>query len=133
LQEGEVIFWNAAGETRKIKVESVFLILSGMRQSYAVKESIDTKMKLSLPATLLTGGIPIWHRVREKTRDTSIQTEHFVRIYDQISQEPSVEVLQHSFDYSLPGTKMVHSSLANLNTLITQLKNAFPQAVFDDK
>lgn len=133
LQEGEVIFWNAVGETRRIKAESVFLILKGTRQTYTEKESINTRRKLSLPATLLTGGIPIWRKVKEKTRDTSIQTEDFVRMYDRISPEPSVEVLQHSFDYSLLGSKMVYSSLVNLNTLTTELKNAFPQAVFDDK
>jgi hypothetical protein len=133
LQKGEVVFWDAAGETTRIKAESVFLILKGTRQTYTEKESVDTKMKFNLSATLLTGGIPIWHRVKEKTRNTSIQTEYFVRIYDQISPEPSIEILQHSFDYSFLGAKMLHSSLANLNTFTTELKNAFPQAVFDDK
>ena len=63
---GEGIFWNAAGETRRIKAESVFLILKGTRQNHTEKESIDTRRKLSLLATLLTVGIPIWRRVKEK-------------------------------------------------------------------
>jgi hypothetical protein len=44
-----------------------------------------------------------------------------------------VEIFQYNFDYSFLGTKMASSSLANLSTIITKLRDIFPQAVFDDR
>jgi len=131
--DGEVIFWDKGGEARIIKVKDVSLILKGTMQTYTEKEAIRTRMKFSLPATVLTGGIPIWRRVKDTTRNLSIQSECFVRLYERMSLEPSVEIFQYDFDYSFLGTKMASSSLANLSTIITELRNTLPQAVFDDR
>ena len=49
-------------------------------------------MELNLPATLLTGGMPIRRKVEEKTREKSIQNEFFVRLYHRQSLEPDVEI-----------------------------------------
>jgi hypothetical protein len=133
LEGGEVTFWNKGGEARRVKAENVFLILKGKVQTYTEKETTRTKMKFSLPATVLTGGIPIWRKVKETTRGTSSQTEYFVRLYDQTSPEPTVEIFQYNIDYSFLGKKMASSSLINLNTTVTELRNTFPQAVFDDR
>jgi hypothetical protein len=129
IGEGEVIFCDKGGRTRII---NVFLILKGTMRTYIEKEATKTAMKFSLPATVLTGGIPIWRRVKEKTKDLSIQTESFVRLYDWISPDPSVEILQSDFDYSFLGAKMAPSSLTNLSAIVKELRNRFPQAVFDD-
>jgi len=133
LGEGEVIFWDRGGEARSMKAKNVFLILRGTMQTYTEKEAIRTRMKFSLPATVLTGGIPIWHRVKEKTRDKSLQTESFLRLYDGTSPEPGVEILQHDLDYSFLGAKLDSSSLGNFNTIVTKIRDTFPQAVFDDR
>jgi hypothetical protein len=81
----------------------------------------------------LKDSIPIWRRVKEKTKDVAVQSEGFVRLYDQMSPEPSVEVFQHSFDYSFLGTKMASSSLTNLSITTVEIKNTSPEAVFDDR
>lgn len=133
LGEGEVIFCDKGGERRIIKATNVFLILKGTMRTYTEKEATKTAMKFSLPATVLTGGIPIWRRLKEKTKDLSIQTRSFVRLYDWISPDPSVEILQSDFDYSFLGAKMAPSSLTNLSTIIKELRNRLPQAVFDDR
>jgi hypothetical protein len=44
-----------------------------------------------------------------------------------------VEILQRSFDYSSLGKKMALSSLENLNIVVTELRDRFPQAVFDGR
>ena len=132
LGEREVIFWDKGGEATSMKAEDVFLILKGTIQTCIEKEAIRTRMKFSLPATVLTGGIPIWRRVKEKTTDLSAQTECFVRLYDRMSPELRVEIFQHDFDYSFLRTKMA-STLANLSIVISELRNSFPQAVFDDR
>ena len=131
--EGEVLFWDKGGKTRRIKSRNVFLLLNGRMQTYTETEVTRTRMKFSLPATVLTGGIPIWRRAEEKTKDLSLQTEYFVRLYDQELPEPSVEILQYDLDYSFLGAKMASSSLANLSTIVAKLRDIFPHAVFDDR
>jgi hypothetical protein len=133
FEERAVLFWNKSGQARRMKAKNVLLILKGTIQSYTEKATIRTRMKFSLPATVLTGGIPIWRRVKEKTKEMSTQTECFVRLYDRSSPEPATEVLQHSFDYSCLGTKMASSSVTNLDILLTGLRNTFSQATFDDR
>jgi len=133
LGEGEIIFWDKVDQVKKMKAENVFLILKGTRQTHTEKDAIKTKMKFSLPATLLTGGIPIWRRTKEGINDLSVQTECYVRLYDRKSSQPCVEIFQYDFDYSFLATKLAPSSLTNLNTVITELRNTFTQAVFDDR
>jgi hypothetical protein len=90
-------------------------------------------MKLSLRATMLTGGIPVWRNVKAKTTQESLEAEHVVRIHDRKSPEPIVEILQHDVDYSFLGAEMAPASLANLNTIVDRMASMFPHAVFDDR
>ena len=133
FEKGVVIFWDKSGQTKRTEAKDVFLIIKGMMRTYTEEEVISTKMKFSLPATVLTGGIPIWRRVKEKTKDKSLQTECFVRLYDRMSPEPRVDILEYDLDYSLLGTEMSSSSLANFNTIVAKIRDKFPQAVFDDR
>jgi hypothetical protein len=133
FEERAVLFRDKRGQARRMKAKNMFLILKGTIQSYAEKATIKTRMKFNLLATVMTGGIPIWRRVKEKTREMSTQTECFVRLYDRSSTAPAMEILQHSFDYSCLGTKMASSSVTNLDILLTGLRNTFSQATFDDR
>jgi hypothetical protein len=132
FKEGEIVFQDRIGSTRTIKTENVFLILKGIKQIYSEKEITKTKTKLNLTATLLTGGIPIRKKVEEKTLETSITAESFLRLYHRKSPEPDIEINQHSFDYSCLGTEMFPTTLANFNTLIVKIRELCSQSVFDD-
>lgn len=133
FEERAVQFWDKSGQARRIESRNAFLIINGRTQNYTETELTRTRMKFSLPATVLTGGIPIWRRVREKTKDKSVQNECFLRLYDRMSTEPSVEILQYDLDYSFLGVEMASTSLANFSTIITKIRDTFPQAVFDDR
>lgn len=133
LEERAILFCGKDGQARRIESRDAFLIIKGRMQNYTEVEVVSTRMKFSLPATLLTGGIPIWRKVKEKTSDKSLQTECFVRLYNRTSPEPSAEIFQHSFDYSFLEAKMASSSLANFSTTVTRIKDMFPQAIFDDR
>ncbi|MHB8056244.1 MAG: hypothetical protein ACYDH3_13445, partial [Candidatus Aminicenantales bacterium] len=63
LGEKEVIFTDRRGEEVRIESGDAFLIIRGKRQSLTQEKTSTTKMKLNVPATLLTGGIPIMRRV----------------------------------------------------------------------
>jgi hypothetical protein len=133
LGEGEITFWDKGRRAKVLNTESVSLILKGVLQSHTEKETTTTKPKLDIAATMLTGGIPIVRNVEQRTTDQSVETEPFVRVYDRASSEPVVEVRQRNFDYSGLGQKKAFSSLENLNILVTEIRNKFPQAVFDDR
>jgi len=132
-EEGKVTFWDNSSMERIMRTENVFLILRGTIQTYIETESTETRMKFSLPGTIITGGIPVWRPVKEKTKDVTVQTVCFIRLYERSSMEPSIEIFQYNFDYSVLGQKMTSSSLLNLNATAAELRNAFPQAAFDDR
>ena len=133
FEEKAVLFWDRSGQTRQIESRDVFLVIKGRMQTYTEKEVTTTVRKLNVTATVLTGGIPITKKVKEKTTDKSYQTESFVRLYGQASSEPIVEILQHDFDYSFLESEMASSSVANFSTTVKKIRGAFPQAIFDDR
>ena len=133
LGEREVTFKDKAGETRRIKAQDVFLIINGTMRTHIETATTRVRKKFNLRASLMTGGIPIWDRVKEKTKSVSTETQSFVRLYGRNSLVPSVEIFQNSFDYSFLGAQMASSSLTNLSITITELKSRFPDAVFDDR
>ena len=133
FEEKAVLFWDRSGQARQIESRDVFLVIKGRMQIYTETEVTTTVRKLNVTATVLTGGIPITKKVKEKTTDKSYQTESFVRLYGQASSEPIMEILQHDFDYSFLESEMASSSVANFNTTVKKIRGAFPQAIFDDR
>jgi hypothetical protein len=131
--QGEILFQDKRGTARTIKSGDVFLIIKGIAQLLTEKTVTKTKKKLNLPATLLTGGIPIQSKVEEQTTETSLQREFFVRLYHQNSPVPDVEIVQHGFDYSCLGTKMSATTLANFHNLTAKIKEFCSQAIFDER
>jgi hypothetical protein len=133
FEEKAILFWDKSGQARLIESRNAFLIINGRMRTYTETEITKTGMKLNLAATVLTGGIPIVRRVKEKTTDRSLQTEDFVRLYDRTSPEPNIEILQHDFDYSCLGAEIAPSSLTNFGTTIARIRDVFPQVIFDDR
>jgi hypothetical protein len=132
--EGEKrIFEDEAGVEKVLGAEDIFLIVHGMFNIQIVKETETTKMKFSVGRTLLAGGIPVFHGVKEKTKDVDVHTENYIRLYGLTSEDPRIEISQYAFDYSFLGPKMTYSSEANLNAAAVELKALFPGAVLDSK
>jgi len=131
--DGEVLFRREGGQERSVGSADAFLIMKGKRETHTRTEATTTTTKFSLPATMLTGGIPVWRNVKVKTTEASSEAECFARIYGRKSSEPTVEVLQHSVDYSFLGAEMAPSSLKNFSTVVEKLRRLFPGAVFDDR
>ncbi len=127
------IFRDHAGGEKVLSAGDVFLIVQGTLQIQTEKETVTQKMKFSVGKTILSGGIPVWNSVKEKTKDVTINTESFLRLYGPTSEDPSIEISQYSFDYSFLGPKMTFSSEANLNATAAELKALFPGAGLDNK
>ena len=129
----EVIFFDKGGQQNKLESKDVFLILKGKQQLSNEKDVTITSLKFNLTATVMTGGIPIWRKVKETIKGNLNEAGYFVRIYDPISTEPRVEFFENYFDFSSLGAKIAPSSSINLDSIITELRTVFPQARFDDR
>ena len=133
FKEKEILFRDKAGQERRLEAEDVFLILKGRKHTNREEEKTKTEVKINLPATLITGGIPIFRRVKEQVKDPPLRSKYFLRLYDRKSSETSVEILQDYIEYSFLGTDMGLSSLVNFDTLTAKLREVSPQAIYDDR
>jgi hypothetical protein len=133
IEEEKRIFRSNVGGEKVIGTGDVFLIVHGILQMQTEKETVTKKMKFSMGRTILAGGIPVWHGVKEKTKDVTLNTESFIRLYGPTFVDPCIEISQHDFDYSFLGPRMTFSSEANLNATAAELKTLFPGAVLDNK
>ncbi len=131
--EGEVIFWDRRGGEVRVKADDAFLIIRGKRQGAAQEKTSTTKMKLNVPATVLTGGIPIMRRVTQETAKDTFLAEDFVRIFDRRSSDPRVEMSQNHVDYSFLGPELTPSTPANFMIAVKKLREWFPRAIFDER
>ena len=131
--EGEVRFSAKNGTVKTIGTKDLFLILYGKIRVPITTKETRTKMKFSMPATLMTGGIPVWRKSEESVEDIAFQTGYFMRLYGWLAPEPKIEVFESKFDYAFLGTKIAPSSSANLRMLGLELKKMFPKAVFDSR
>ncbi|MHB8085147.1 MAG: hypothetical protein ACYDHZ_04945 [Dehalococcoidia bacterium] len=133
LEEGKVTFRDNNNKERSVQAGKIFLILQATAQTYLENESVKTRMKFSLPRTILLGGVPVWRKVKEKSKDVTVQATSFIRLYERPSMEPAIEILQNNFDYSFLGQKMTSSARLNLRATALELRDAFPLAAFDDR
>jgi hypothetical protein len=131
--EKEVLFRDSAGREKRVVAKDVFLILVVKTETSVEVETTKTKTKFSLGRTLLMGGIPMWRRVEEKSTSRSVQSEYFARLYGPKSPDPSVEIVQHSMNYSFLGAELAASSFTNFGTVVRRLREVFPSAFFDDR
>jgi hypothetical protein len=132
IGESETTFRDRSGKTFVMEAAETFLILAGKVETREETEVKEKKSKLNVPATLLTGGIPIRRKVTETHTVTSIQTDCFLRIYGKDPSGSYAEIRQYDFNYGCLGQKLAPTSLANFNALTTKIREAFPQALFDD-
>jgi len=131
--EREVIFWDRRGGEVRVEAGDAFLIISGRLKSATQEKTSTTKMKLNVPATVLTGGIPIMRRVTQKATKESFQAEDFVRIFDRRSSDPRVGMFQNHVDYTFLGPELTPSTPTNFKIVVTKLREWFPLAIFDER
>ena len=132
FEEQKAVFRDNSNHTMTLETKDVFLILKGKYQISADKTVTTTKMKFNLTATLVTGGIPIWSKVKETAKANSDEMGFLIRIYDLGSSEPRVEFFENGFNYSSLGKDIAPSTTTNFNSIAAKLRAVFPAAMFDD-
>jgi len=131
FKPSEIICHGPGHETKSLTTADVFLIIKSNRQIINQKETTTTKHKLSIKKTLITGGIPIFDKVKTTNFTESVSYEMCLRIYDRTSLQ--VELNQNNMDYKFLAQKRGLSSTINFNTTVSEIHNTFPDAIFDDK
>ncbi len=131
--ESESIFGDRLGREVKVAAGDASLIIRGRIKSAAQEKTPTIRMKLNVPATLLTGGLPIMRRVTEKGAAEPFQAEDFVRIYGRGSSDPRIEMFQNQVDYGFLGPELTASASANFGALVTKLREWFPTAIYDER
>jgi len=131
--EREVIFGDRGGREIRVETGDAFLIIRGRMRSAGQEKASTTRMKLNVPATVLTGGIPIMRRVTEKTAAESFRAEDFLKIYDRKSSDPRVEMFQNRIDYAFLGPELTPSTPVNFSIFVSRLREWFPLAIFDER
>ncbi len=133
FRDGEIQFRDKVGRLMTIGTVQASLIVRGTMEAREEREKTTTKTRLNVPATLLTGGIPIRRKITEKSVDTITHTEAFLRVYSRSYEDTIVEIRQHEFDYSCLGSEMAPASLINFSRMLARIRNAFPQAAYDER
>lgn len=133
FDDNGILLLDKKGSSVPIGIKDVCLVIEGRLQTSISKQVTNTRMKLNLPATVMTGGIPILRRVSEKSEEKTVETESFIRIYNRTLPEPVAEIRQHDFDYSSPGREISPSSLINFRNLVKKLREIFIDANFDSR
>jgi hypothetical protein len=133
LGDGKIKFLAKNGTEKIITADELFLILYGKMNMPITTTDKNIKMKINVPATLVAGGIPIWHKSEENVEKLSYQTEYFVRFYGPVLPEPIIEVFESGFNYAFLGSKISLSSSENLKQLVLELKTKFPNAIIDNR
>jgi len=132
IKENALNVWTRDGLLKTVPQDNLYLILSGKKEKAIQSEKTVTRSKINLTATLLTG-MPVTKKVRNTEKVVNMETENFMRIYEHESMYNSIEFLQYGLDYSFLGAEMGSSSSVNFAALARKLKNAFPQAVYDER
>lgn len=128
-----IIFKDKNGQLFKLEKNNIFLILKGILRSTEETEVVSNIKRLSITATLMTGGIPINRTIQQKSNQITTQNVGLLRIFEKNSMDFCLEITQRSFNYSCLGAEMSPSSLCNINQLANKIRKIFPEAVFDDK
>jgi hypothetical protein len=140
--DGAITFCDKYRNPKRVEAKDVFLILRGTVRTQVERETIKTRREVNMPtfalaASLvtapLTGMVPVAHTPMENTKDESLKTEDYARLYGWISPEPLIEISQSDFDYSCLETRKGLTSLENISTVIRGLREAFPAAIFDER
>jgi hypothetical protein len=132
FEENNWIFKDKNSKLYELERNRIFLILKGNLQTSGEKETVTNTQKLNITATLLSGGIPIRRNVQEKKRETTVESEGFVRIFEKDSPDACLEIKQKSFNYACLGKEMAGSSKQNISLIARKIKDFFPEAFFDD-
>jgi len=133
IGDGEIIFISRSGAETIVRRGELFLIIRGKVSIPEVFKETRTSMKFNLPATIMTGGLPVWRKSKETVENTSFYNESFMRLYGHNSTGPLVEILESNFDFGFLADQISPSASKNFDLMVKELKRVFAAAFFDSR
>ena len=131
IGNGEIIFISRSGIEKIVLQRELFLIIRGRVSIPEVFKETRTSMKFNLPATIMTGGLPVWRKSQETIENTSFYNESFIRLYGHNSPAPLVEILESNFDFSFLADQISPSASKNFDLMVKELRRSFETSFFD--
>ncbi|HXY74567.1 MAG TPA: hypothetical protein VEH58_04520 [Dehalococcoidales bacterium] len=132
FENESIIFWDTNNRAMNVGKGKISLIVVASLSIPEQKKTIETKMKLDLTATLLTGGLPVVRRVRKESTQVSTNVERLIKLYDKKTTDFCIEIKQRGFNYSVLGNKIAPSSFINFTLLQSRLASFFTSAKVDE-
>jgi hypothetical protein len=120
------------GTTREVPYAEMALLLRGMRTSIATTVRSETKTRFNAGKALLTGGLLMTSKETTSSTSRTRLRQAFLYVYDR-QGSPAIAIYEQRMSYGFLGPSKGPSSLANFNTLVTELRRRAPATRFDDR
>ena len=133
ILQDEIRFRTKAGHEGSVKAIDITMVISGRARRHLETEETKMRTKINVPATVITGGIPIVRRVKETSTHVSDDLERCARLYPTDSSQSIIELQENHMDYSCLGAEMGTSASANFTTVLTKIREICTNAAYDDK
>jgi hypothetical protein len=109
----------------------VRLLLRGVIRTERKRTQTVQRRELSLGRAVITGGLMVTKAVKETKSEVQVENEGFVHLYP-ASGAPLV-FRQTDLNYAGLGPRLQPSVAANFTRLVAALREASPQAVYDER
>ncbi len=132
LNESSLYIETDDNRRAEIPYEKIDVLLPAARTITSSETKTTTEKKLSLGKTVMTGGIPMYKKVKHQQEVTSETSEKILYLYINKRREPIV-FSQNSLTYEGLGDAMKLSREMNFTYLISELHRLCPGAAYDDR
>jgi hypothetical protein len=109
----------------------VRLLLRGATREVRTRTQTVQRRELSIGRAIATGGLLVSKPVKVTRQETEIVHEGFLHLYPQAG--PPLVFRQSVLNYAGLGAELRHSVGANFQRLVTVLRAACPEGVFDER
>lgn len=119
------------GESAEIAYRQVTLILRGVRIDERTELKTTEQRKFSMGRALLTQGLMMTKTVRKVEQVKTADREEFCHLY--VEGHPPLAFHAGGLDYRTLGSALQPSVQANFTRLVAELRQALPQARYDER
>ena len=131
LDAARLLVESIDGESAAIPYAEVELLLPAIGVTSQAETVTVTERKLSLGATIMTGGIPMMKKVERKEEVRAEEREKSLFLY--AGSRPVVVFRQNGMTYDGLGAAMKQSRELNFGHLTAELRRLAPAAAYDER
>jgi hypothetical protein len=131
LGERSLTAQSRQGGTVEVAWSDVRLLLRGIVRVEHRKVRTEEHRELSLGRAVLTGGLMVTKKVKTSKHEVLVESHGFLHLYT--ASGPPLAFHQSDLNFAGLGTALQPAMAANFARLISALRQASPQAVYDER